>query len=54
MSQIKKEEFGAFRSFVWPIQKEELKKVIPMLLMFFCVTFNFNILKNVTLLKIKY
>ncbi|MDF2576807.1 MAG: tlcA-A [Chlamydiales bacterium] len=40
-------QFGTIRSFIWPVEREELKKVLPMLLMFFCVALDFNILKNV-------
>lgn len=35
------------RSFFWPIQKVELKKVIPMFLMFFFFVFNYTILKDI-------
>ncbi|NGX33726.1 MAG: ADP,ATP carrier protein 1 [Candidatus Anoxychlamydiales bacterium] len=35
------------RSFFWPIQKVELKKVIPMFLMCFFFVFNYTILKDI-------
>ena len=38
-------EFGKLRSFLWPVHRHELKKFIPMLLMFFLITFNYNILR---------
>lgn len=39
-------EFGRLRSFFWPIHRHELKKVLPMLLIFFLITFNFNLLRT--------
>lgn len=38
-------EFGRLRSFLWPIHRSELKKVIPMLLIFFLICFNYNVLR---------
>lgn len=38
--------FGKFRAFFWPIHNYELKKIVPMLLMFFCISFNYSILRN--------
>lgn len=37
--------FGTIRSFLWPIQNSELKKFIPMLVIFFLVGFNYSILR---------
>ncbi len=39
-------EFGRWRSFFWPIHGFELKKVLPMFLMFFCISFNYTILRD--------
>lgn len=39
-------EFGKWRSFFWPIHAFELKKVLPMFLMFFCISFNYTILRD--------
>lgn len=39
-------EFGKWRSFLWPIHAYELKKVLPMLLLFFCISFNYTILRD--------
>jgi ATP:ADP antiporter, AAA family len=39
-------EFSTWRAFLWPIHGYELKKVIPMLLLFFCITFNYTILRD--------
>lgn len=41
-----KREFGKWRSFLWPIHSFELEKIIPMLLMFFFITFNYTILRD--------
>ncbi len=38
-------EFGKIRSFLWPVHRHEYKKFIPMLLMFFLISFNYNILR---------
>lgn len=38
--------FGKWRSFFWPIHTFELKKVLPMFLMFFCISFNYTILRD--------
>lgn len=39
-------EFGKWRSFFWPVHAFELKKVLPMFLMFFCISFNYTILRD--------
>lgn len=39
-------EFSKWRSLLWPIHKFELKKLLPMLLMFFCISFNYTILRD--------
>jgi len=41
-----RKEFGKLRSFLWPVHAFELKKVIPMILIFFLICFNYNILRN--------
>ena len=38
-------EFGKWRSFFWPISRSELKKFVPMLLIFFLIAFNYNLLR---------
>lgn len=40
-------EFGKWRAFLWPIHGYELKKVLPMLMMFFFITFNYTILRDI-------
>lgn len=48
MTQISqtKTEFGKWRSFFWPIHKHELKKLLPMFLMFFFISFVYSLLRN--------
>ncbi len=41
-----KSQFGKWRSFFWPIHAWELKKFIPMALMFFFINFNYTILRD--------
>lgn len=41
-----KQTFGKWRSFLWPIHGFELKKVLPMFLMFFCISFNYTVLRD--------
>jgi ATP:ADP antiporter, AAA family len=40
-------KFGKIRSFLWPIHSSELKKFIPMVLIFFLIAFNYNVLRAV-------
>lgn len=46
MSEQTKKEFGKWRSFLWPIYAFELKKVLPMFILFFCISFNYTILRD--------
>lgn len=39
-------EFGKWQSYLWPVHKYELKKLIPMLLIFFLISFDYNILRT--------
>jgi AAA family ATP:ADP antiporter len=39
-------KFGKWRSFLWPIHTYELKKFIPMALLFFFINFNYTILRD--------
>lgn len=41
-----KQEFGKWRAFFWPVHAYELKKLLPMFLMFFCISFNYTILRD--------
>lgn len=40
-------EFSSIRSFLWPIHRHEVKKIVPMMLMLFLICFNYSILRNV-------
>lgn len=40
-------EFSKIRSFLWPIHRHEMKKIVPMMLMLFLICFNYSILRNV-------
>lgn len=39
-------EFSRWRSLLWPVHHYELKKLLPMLLIFFLVSFDYNILRT--------
>lgn len=39
-------EFTGWRAFLWPVHAYELKKFVPMLLMFFLISFDYNILRT--------
>lgn len=40
-------EFNKFRAFFWPIYREEVRKLLPMMLMLFLICFDYSILRNV-------
>ncbi|MCB1115980.1 MAG: AAA family ATPase, partial [Chlamydiia bacterium] len=44
--QNTKPEFGKVRSILWPIHAFELKKLIPMVLLFFLILFNYTVLRD--------
>lgn len=46
MASLLDQEFGPIRSFLLPIHRHELRKLIPMLLMLFFICFNYTILRN--------
>lgn len=39
-------DFSRWRAFIWPVHGHELRKLIPMLLIFFLVSFDYHILRN--------
>ena len=39
-------EFGKWRAFFWPIRRSELAKFFPLLLVFFFITLNYNLLRT--------
>ncbi len=46
MSQTKTAEFGKWRLMLWPVHRFELRKLIPMLVLFFFINFNYTILRD--------
>lgn len=38
--------FGRFRSLIWPVYRYELKKLVPMLFIFFFISFDYNVLRT--------
>jgi len=46
MAKDIKTEFGPMRSFFWPVHSYELKKILPMLFLFFFISFNYTILRD--------
>lgn len=46
MSSESTQEFSRFRSFLWPIHRHELKKLLPMLAIFFLISFSYNVLRT--------
>ncbi len=45
-AQATTQGFGKWRSFLWPVYGYELKKLLPMFFMFFCISFNYTILRD--------
>lgn len=45
MTATQSPKFGRWRNALWPIERYELKKLIPMLLLFFLITFDYNVLR---------
>lgn len=46
MSELDGKEFSKWRTFFWPIYSYELKKLIPMFLLFFFILFNYTVLRD--------
>ena len=46
MTNEKQPQFSKIRSILFPVYAFELKKVLPMLFIFFFVTFNYSLLRN--------
>ncbi len=45
MSVKEKPEFGRFRSFLWPIHRFELKKFLPLFIIYSLICFNYSLLR---------
>ena len=39
-------EFSGIQAFIWPVHRYELKKLLPMLLIFFLISFDYNVLRT--------
>lgn len=39
-------EFGKWRTFLWPVHNYELRKLLPMLVVFFLITIDYNIIRT--------
>lgn len=46
-TKVETPQFGKIRSFFWPIHNFELKKLLPMLFLFFFISFNYSILRGI-------
>ncbi|GAB4192144.1 MAG: NTP/NDP exchange transporter Npt1 [Simkaniaceae bacterium] len=46
MAQPSQPEFSKWRSYIWPVHAFELKKLLPMFLLFFLILFNYTILRD--------
>lgn len=46
ISQSESPEFSKWRTYLWPVHSYELKKLIPMLVMFFLLMFDYNIVRT--------
>jgi AAA family ATP:ADP antiporter len=40
-------EFGKWRAFFWPVHAHEIKKIVPMLLLYFCICYNYTLLRDI-------
>jgi ATP:ADP antiporter, AAA family len=45
MSTPQQPKFGRWRNALWPVERYELKKLLPMLLIFFLISFDYNVLR---------
>lgn len=45
-SIMRNDEFSRWRAFFWPVHQHELKKLLPMLALFFLVSLDYNILRT--------
>jgi AAA family ATP:ADP antiporter len=45
ISSLQQPKFGRWRNALWPIERYELKKLLPILLLFFLINFDYNVLR---------
>lgn len=43
---VESDQFKGLKAFIWPVHNYELKKLIPMLLIFFLISFDYNVLRT--------
>lgn len=46
MSESAQSEFSGWRAYLWPIHRHELRKLLPMLIILFLITFDYNMLRT--------
>ncbi len=46
MAKVEDQEFGKVRGLLWPIHNYELKKLIPMAIMAFFISFNYTVVRD--------
>ncbi len=44
--KVEQKEFSKLRNIFFPIYKHELKKIIPMSILFFCICYNYSVLRS--------
>lgn len=42
----KSRQFGSIRAALWPVHRHEMKKLLPMLLIFFLISFSYNVFRT--------
>ncbi len=47
MSEATTQEFGKWRTRIWPVHRWELRKMVPMMMMCFLILFNYTILRDI-------
>ena len=47
MEEAQAIKFGRIRRMLWPVEKEELKKFLPMAMMMFLILFNYSMLRSI-------
>lgn len=45
-SKTEDDQFTGLKALIWPVHNHELKKLLPMLVIFFLITFNYNVLRT--------
>lgn len=45
-SSADENQFSGLKALIWPVHNYELKKIVPMLIIFFLISFNYNVLRT--------